>query len=471
VYNFTNAIFTMSGGEISNNTAGYGGGIYNSGKCSITGGSIISNTANSSGAVGTYGSGGGIYATNFTNLTVMPSEGNEIVFSGNTAPALRTNDVTASADADKNKTPDLTDYANIGDVVLDVFVLNALVGPFKNAPAFNNYDINYPGDVYVVSVSSDPNGGGNVTVSDTTGGNEYVIKNGIAFVPSTAKSLTFSAVPGEGYDFVQFVFNGTQTTGDVQYVVPVSGGMSAVAEFKIIEYTMTVSADDGAVISPSGDGTVPYGGDITFTFSAKEGFQITAVYVDGDEISNEELTSGQFTFADVRGDHTISVVSEVVIVEEDKGNDSGSSHKEDNGYVNYPGPGWNNDKDTNGGEGTVSDGNGVGDSDVASGPGVSTGSGWSVLGMICAVLAVFTGMIAIAAGKGSNAKGTGSILRVLALIIGIVSAIMFYFTADAGMQPVASTGWTPLLFILLLVALILTMVSFRFDKTEVGRKD
>ena len=57
----TTAAFTMSGGTISGNTAGYGGGVYNKGTFELSGGTISGNSAAQGGGVYSYGSG-----TNFT---------------------------------------------------------------------------------------------------------------------------------------------------------------------------------------------------------------------------------------------------------------------------------------------------------------------------------------------------------------------------------------------------------------------
>ncbi len=57
----TTAAFTMYGGTISGNTAGYGGGVYNKGTFELSGGTISGNSAAQGGGVYSYGSG-----TNFT---------------------------------------------------------------------------------------------------------------------------------------------------------------------------------------------------------------------------------------------------------------------------------------------------------------------------------------------------------------------------------------------------------------------
>ena len=57
-------------------------------------------------------------------------------------------------------------------------------------------------------------------------------------------------------------------------------------------------------------------------------------------------------------------------------------------------------------------------------------------------------------------------LRVMALVIGIVSVAAFFLTEDRSLSAAAFGEWTLLMFVLFLAALILAMVSFRFDETD-----
>ncbi|MCL2510379.1 MAG: hypothetical protein FWF07_04790, partial [Methanomassiliicoccaceae archaeon] len=99
--------------------------------------------------------------------------------------------------------------------------------------------------------------------------------------------------------------------------------------------------------------------------------------------------------------------------------------------------------------------------------------------------ALFSGIVAIIAGRNRRRKEknedgternagtdedegerskTALILRVLALIVGIAAMVMFFLTEDWKLPVVPMDGWTPLVFVLLLVTVILTMASFGFDK-------
>ncbi|MDR3075493.1 MAG: InlB B-repeat-containing protein [Candidatus Methanoplasma sp.] len=71
-------------------------------------------------------------------------------------------------------------------------------------------------------------------------------------------------------------------------------------------FTITSAADPGAVISPAGNVTVGIFGSVTFEFSAKEGYSLSDIIIDG--VSYPQFASlGHYTFENVIGDHTIEV--------------------------------------------------------------------------------------------------------------------------------------------------------------------
>ena len=343
-------VVNLKGGMISDNTAVYGGGIFNDEFCTlnINGGMIVNNKA--TGEDPQKGSGGGIYTLDYENVFVKPDKGKSVVFSGNTAPTLRIHEISNDHYSDYQQ--------NIGDVKLD-----KMFDVIKKAPAYNNFDINYPGDSYVVAIVIIPEGGGDVAVKDK--GEYTVYANGYVYVPLSGDEITLSATPKKGNEFIQFIKGELEIVND-SITFEVSGNMKVFAEFLIVstepeqpeqkDYFITATADGGSAINPSGTVTVPYGENKTFLFSAKPGYQIKAVYVNGVAISSAELASGAYTFSNVMSNHTISVVSEV---EAGSGGDIG---------------------------GGGSDGTG-------SGPDVSGSDNLYVIGIICAMLAVIAGAI------------------------------------------------------------------------------
>ena len=525
---YTYATFTMSGDAvISNNTSSQGGGIYSDGMLVITGGTISGNTALVNGALG---SGGAIYVWNYANITVKDG----VVFTGNKAPTIREYTIHKGADFDNNKTADLTDYYNIGAVELDALFSGL------NAPAFNNYDINYITEVKTMYVSIVPSGSGTLTVTENISNGivcGILDEDGCIYSPTSVGMVGLLADTADGSEFVQLVIdNGSPFKSNSVKPVFFTDGMTVIVTFKDLMFTITVTADETSTINPGTNATVSAREDAKFTFSADHGYKVTAVYVDGVPISPEELASGEYTFFNVVDNHTISVVSEAVD-EAGNGGEGGTGTEPGNGTGtggeggtgtgpnggngsgsagtggeggtgtepgNGTGTGGEGGTGTgqNGGNGSGSagtggeggtgtgqnGGNGSGSAgNNSDGPGTGGNKGseagssqsvtkdgeWSVLSLICVVIAIFSGMIALVAGMGRVRKydeekrsKTGVALRALALIISIVSVIVFFVTEYGNPIPVAVDTWTPLMFVLLLATLILAMISIRFDKAD-----
>ena len=71
-------------------------------------------------------------------------------------------------------------------------------------------------------------------------------------------------------------------------------------------YTVTVTAGANGQISPSSNQSLAFGGNITFTFTPNTNYEISQVLIDG--VNNPvAVSSGSYTFANVNGNHSISV--------------------------------------------------------------------------------------------------------------------------------------------------------------------
>lgn len=70
------------------------------------------------------------------------------------------------------------------------------------------------------------------------------------------------------------------------------------------EHTITASAGEGGAISPSGAVKVRDTGSKTFTVTVNEGYSLQDVLVDGKSVALDDR--GQYTFQDVKEDHTIT---------------------------------------------------------------------------------------------------------------------------------------------------------------------
>jgi len=127
---------------------------------------------------------------------------------------------------------------------------------------------------------------------------------------------TFTLTPDAGYKVeTVLVDGGLVLPVNNQYTLEdVSADHTIEATFVLNTHTLAASAGANGSISPAGDVTVQDGADKTFTVSADSGYQVKELLVDG---AAAELLAGQYTFANVKADHTIAVSFEAVGPDED----------------------------------------------------------------------------------------------------------------------------------------------------------
>ena len=113
----------------------------------------------------------------------------------------------------------------------------------------------------------------------------------------------FDIVPDNGYA-IEDVLVDNQSIGAVgSYTftdVKDSHTLSAIFK-QAVEYTISASSSEGGIISPSGDIKVLSGGNITFTMTANNGYYLSAVEVDTENIGSVS----EYTFSNVNSNHTI----------------------------------------------------------------------------------------------------------------------------------------------------------------------
>ncbi|MDR3282040.1 MAG: InlB B-repeat-containing protein [Candidatus Methanoplasma sp.] len=196
-------------------------------------------------------------------------------------------------------------------------------------------------------------------------------------------------------------------------------------------HTITATADGGSTITPDGSVWVATGGSVAFTFSAKAGYELYAVYVDGAPVTSSELASGTYVFSDVRQNHSINVASKAA-----------SSPGDDD-----------EDRDLSPGDGDAKDGK------------------FAALNLILAAFTIAVGLIILAVGRSRREKGdaekksrTALLVRIGSLVVGIVAVIAFFATEDWGLAVAVTDEWTLLMAVLLVVAAVLAIASLRFDE-------
>ncbi|MBQ7668866.1 MAG: InlB B-repeat-containing protein [Clostridia bacterium] len=148
-------------------------------------------------------------------------------------------------------------------------------------------------------------------VNVTKSGSGEVKGNGNYEAGST---VTINAVPSKGYEFVSFKdIKGIEiysvNSSELVFNMP-ANTVSACAVFQKVpdSYVITARADSNGTIEPSGDVKVKRGTDQTFSVTAKSGYVIDKIIVDGNEVANYSgERQGTYTFKNVLEKHQIIV--------------------------------------------------------------------------------------------------------------------------------------------------------------------
>lgn len=121
-------------------------------------------------------------------------------------------------------------------------------------------------------------------------------------------SQAFTITPSAGYHITDVKINGVSDAAAIatgSYTATnVQADTTIVATFALDGFTVTPTAGPNGTISPATVQTVAPGGSITFTVTAKTGYHVAKVLVDGVAAT---LTSGKYTFTNVIANHSIAV--------------------------------------------------------------------------------------------------------------------------------------------------------------------
>ena len=120
-------------------------------------------------------------------------------------------------------------------------------------------------------------------------------------------SPAYTIRPNTGYELVSVEVNNASITLDTAYTFTNVQENSIICAIFAPKTTITATADENGVITPSGDIKVEYGTNKTFTFFPKMGYEIKDVTVNGES----KGTPLFYTFSNVRTDASISVTFKV----------------------------------------------------------------------------------------------------------------------------------------------------------------
>jgi len=124
--------------------------------------------------------------------------------------------------------------------------------------------------------------------------------------------VTFTISANPGYEILDVVVDGESQGAIATYKFSkVKSNHTISAAFYKKTYTLTASAGEGGNISPSGEVSVAYGSDQTYTISANPGYEVLDVEVDGES----QGALPEYTFTEISSDHSIFVTFNRRVIE------------------------------------------------------------------------------------------------------------------------------------------------------------
>ena len=131
-----------------------------------------------------------------------------------------------------------------------------------------------------------------VSVNDATMGTAYIGTEGVTEVSGQTKAVKMTAVPAEGFKFINWTLDGTEFATSLTCVDRTEGDKAYVANFAAKEvYQVSVAVNNstmGTAVSTA-EGSVYEGTQITLTATANEGYEFVNWTV-GEEVVGKEST-------------------------------------------------------------------------------------------------------------------------------------------------------------------------------------
>ena len=182
---------------------------------------------------------------------------------------------------------------NTGFQVSNVIVDNVSVGAVSTytfSHIIANHTISATFETAVYSISASSGAGGSVSPTGTT-------------TATYGTSRTFTITPSTGYRISDVKVDNNSVGSLSTYTFSnISSNHTISATFTILTYTLSSQAETGGSINPSGDITVNYGTNRTFTIAPNTGYHILDVSVDNTSLG----PVSSYTFSNITGDHSIS---------------------------------------------------------------------------------------------------------------------------------------------------------------------
>jgi Subtilase family/Divergent InlB B-repeat domain len=184
-------------------------------------------------------------------------------------------------------TPD-TGY-HVADVLVDGSSVSAVTTyTFTNVTANHSIAASFALNTYSITASAGANGS--------------ISPSGTATV-SHGANQSFTITPAAGYHVADVLVDGSSVGAVTTYTFTnVTANHTIAASFNINTYTIAAAAGANGSISPSGNVTVNYGADQSFTITPDTGYHIADVLVDGSSVG----AVSSYTFLNVTANHSIA---------------------------------------------------------------------------------------------------------------------------------------------------------------------
>ena len=275
-------------------------------------------------------------------------------------------------------------------------------------------------------------------------------------------------------------------------------------------YTIFAFAYDNASITPAGMIKAMQGDTLTFNYNAGMGYT-PIVKVDGQDIA--DTSSLKYIFYSISSDHSIEISAVNSGVKNATSfltvniNGKGSvlySTDGGNTFLSYSSPlpiydgvdytlraipgtssyfdHWSGDESGSDPQLEIMPASGSPNMTVTANFGSSTGGGsgtgfgggqLAILNLICMVLAILIGIVAIMVTYKRNYEGTGTgkAMRFGALLVAVISLVIFLLTEGFSGSYVIHDSWTIVMFLLLVCVVVLALASVRHDYNEAEKVD
>lgn len=152
------------------------------------------------------------------------------------------------------------------------------------------------------------------TVTVSVGDNGTVSPSG-SVVVERGEDLELTITPDDGYRIASVILDGTDVTSEVKDSVfilsNVVSGHSVSVSFERIVYAVEISCSVGGSVSPSGDVPVAYGDDLTISIVPDEGYRISKVTMDGEDVTSS-VTGQELVLREVKSNHDVTVAFEKI---------------------------------------------------------------------------------------------------------------------------------------------------------------